>query len=595
MNAAALMRRGAESFGRGDYGVALDCFGQVLQGNPHDAYALSNRAAVLSQLGCFDEALQDLGQVPAGAPCYLDAQCNRAYVLHRLRRATEALACADGVLAVRPGDFAALSNRAYILLDLGRREAAAQCLAQAVVQRPGHAESLFLLGRTLVELEHSKEALPPLQRALALQPDHAGALNAHGFALIQLHQPEQALHSLDRLLQLQPGMVEAQINRGVALLALERCAEALEVFDRVLTLAPRNVAAHENRGVSLERLNRRVEALAALNAALELDPQCASSRHNRSVIHLALGRLEEGFLDMESRWEGSSLKAQRPSFAAPLWLGDAPLEGRRILLHSEQGFGDSLQFVRYAPMVAALGAEVILFAPLHLRRLFSSLKGSIALPVDGEPLPPFDFHCPLMSLPLAFRTRLESIPAPVPYLGADATLAERWNRALGPRDRPRIGLLWAGRQYPPINTKRDMPLHSLLALLELPVHWICLQKEVPAADLPLLQSLPVLQRHGEMLGDFADTAALIENLDLVIAVDSAVAHLAGALGKPVWIMNRHAACWRWLERRSDSPWYPSARLFRQPALGQWDAVAAEVAQALRGFIATQAARESVAA
>lgn len=334
----------------------------------------------------------------------------------------------------------------------------------------------------------------------------------------------------------------------------------------------------------LDRLNRRVEALAAFDQALAQAPHCADTRYNRSLACLALGRLEEGFREMESRWDTTWPGMKRPRFEAAPWRGDASLEGKTILLHDEQGLGDTLQFVRYVPMVARRGASVLLSVPGALRSLMGCLEGDIHLLAEGEPSPSADYCCSLMSLPLAFGTALDSIPASIPYLRADLRRVEQWSLLLGARTRPRIGVVWAGRQYKPVNTRRDMPLRSLRPLLQLDADWISLQKEIPEGDRAWLGGLPRLQRHGETVRDFADTAALIENLDLVITVDSAVAHLAGALGKPVWIMNRYAACWRWMEQRSDSPWYPTARLFRQPSLGEWDAVVDEVLDEATAFI-----------
>jgi hypothetical protein len=275
------------------------------------------------------------------------------------------------------------------------------------------------------------------------------------------------------------------------------------------------------------------------------------------------------------------------AFAAPFWRGEEALSGRTLLLHSEQGFGDILQFCRYAPLAARRGARVIVEVEADLAPLLRSLKDVDQVVVRGDPLPPFDLHCPMMSLPFAFATTLETIPAGTPYLFADPGKAAGWQARLGPRARPRVGLCWSSGVRPDqpelkaINGRRNLPLHKLAAFKDLEVDFVSLQKGQPAEgefdtlDQGAWDGAPILNVAKD-LTDFAETAALISALDLVVSVDTAIPHLAGALGKPVWVMNRFDPCWRWLQDRTDSPWYPTARLFRQPSLGDWDSVLAEV-------------------
>jgi Flp pilus assembly protein TadD len=482
-----------------------------------------------------------------------------------------------------------------VALDkLQRHEEALVLFDRALAIAPDHVEVLCHRAIVLESLNRHQEALAGIEQALTLAPQHQPALRLRGHALQYLGRHHEALASFDQALALDPDQADTLVYRSITLVDLSRPEEALDSLERALVLDPQHPGALQHRGVVLDRLGRRNEALAALDEALRSDPHNPSVRYNRSLVCLALGRLEEGFREMETRWDGSPLRAHRLKSHAPLWLGNAPPAGRSILLHYEQGFGDTMQFVRYVPLVARLGAEVILCVPTALRSLMASLPGEARLVAEGESWPPVHYYCPLMSLPLALGTTLASIPAEIPYLHADPGRSQWWSATLGTSRKPRIGVVWAGRQQPPINVKRDMPLQALLPLFELDAEWISLQKEVPEADREALERLPQLARHGETVSDFADTAALIDNLDLVITIDSAVAHLAGALGKPVWIMNRYAACWRWMERRSDTPWYPTARLFRQSSLGDWGSVVEQVCAATARFIGDAAHAASAA-
>jgi tetratricopeptide (TPR) repeat protein len=380
---------------------------------------------------------------------------------------------------------------------------------------------------------------------------------------------------------------------------LGRFDEALASMDRAVALAPSNADTMELKASLLQRLGRRREALEWQDRVIAAEPGRAMSRKNRGLLKLSLGQLAEGFRELEQRWNTVEFAPDLLDTRAPPWTGGEPIAGKTILLHHEQGFGDSLQFARYVPWVAALGAQVILRVPGGLARLMQTL-GPIRVIVQpdpgtaqSEPLPPHDLHCSLMSLPAAFGTTLATIPAHIPYLHAHPERAAYWRAKLGSKLRPRIGLVWAGRQVPPIVERRDVPLALLRPLLDLDAEFISLQRELAPADRDALQSLPV-RLFGEELEDFADAAALVQNLDLVISVDSAVLHLAGAMGKPTWLMNRFAPCWRWLEDRSDSPWYPTLRLFGQKISGDWAAVVDEVKRAAGPFLQACRATEAQA-
>ena len=404
----------------------------------------------------------------------------------------------------------------------------------------------------------------------------------HLLSVIALHRGrhEAALDLSTRALALDPHHVDVLCNRGAALRNLGRYEEALADYDRAIAANPGHGPAHNNRGVALAALNRHEEAEAAYDRALAVNAGDDRARFNRGLARLIRGDLARGLADFEARWTGSDTQAGQRPMPAPQWSGREPLEGRTILLHSEQGLGDSIQFARYVPQVAALGATVLVEAHGGLPPLLAQLPGVAGVFDRGAPLPPYDFHCPLMSLALAFGTTLATIPAAVPYLRAPPGHVERWRARLGPRSRPRVGLAWSGSTTLRNDRNRSIPLALLAPLRLLPIDFFALQKDVRPGDADALRSGPPIAAYGDELADFRDTAALVELMDLVISVDTAVAHLAGAMAKPAWVLLPWSPDWRWLLDRTDSPWYPTARLLRQSQPGDWEGVVARLAREL---------------
>ena len=367
-------------------------------------------------------------------------------------------------------------------------------------------------------------------------------------------------------------------NRGNALLDLNRLNEALASFDAALARIPNYAAALVNRGNALRSLHRAEEALASFERAIAIEPELAEAHWNKGLLCLSLGDFEAGWRGYEWRWRRDNAPSRE--FAQPQWRGE-DLHGKTILLHAEQGFGDTIQFLRYVPMVAGLGAKIILELPDSLVPLLDTIDGVVAIVSRDQAHPPFDLHCPLLSLAVTFGTTLATIPAPLPNLRAPAERIEKWRARLPRNEAHRIGIVWSGKPTHNNDHNRSIALARLAPLLSMPgFKFISLQSEIRDADLPLLAKLPALLRLEEEIADFADTAAVIAELDLVIAVDTAVAHLAGSLGKPVWILLPYVLDWRWMLDREDSPWYPSARLFRQTVIGDWDSVIARLGQEL---------------
>jgi hypothetical protein len=439
-------------------------------------------------------------------------------------------------------------------------------------------ENFAARGLALQTMRRFDEALAAYDCGLRLAPNDAELRNGRGVALLELRRPAEACEEFARALGADPDYLDALGNLGNALIKLNRPQEALAAYDRALKIVPHNAQLLTNRAVVLRRLDRPQEALMGAARALAEKPGFAQARFVASVARLTLGDFAAGWRGYEARWDVGALARQRRHFDAPLWLGEAPLAGKTILLYAEQGCGDAIQFVRYAPLVAARGATVVLEVCRELTQLCATLPGVATLVAHGDTPPPFDCHCPLLSLPLAFATDAATIPAAIPYLAPDADDVAAW-RARLPQGRPLIGLCWSGERLHDNDLNRSMALAMLAPLLDLPdVQFVSLQHDVRETDVPLLAQRTDIVPIGRQFTDFADTAAVIAALDLVISVDTAVAHLTGALGKPLLLLLPFAADFRWLRERVDSPWYPTARLFRQPRFGDWASVVEAVCE-----------------
>jgi tetratricopeptide (TPR) repeat protein len=415
-----------------------------------------------------------------------------------------------------------------------------------------------------------------------VQPVYPEALNNRGNALLRLDRPGEAVEALMAALRFMPRDAEAHLNLGNALDALDRLPAALQVVERAIALQPRLVPAHVNRGNILQRLGRHREALEAYDHAVALDPRSLDANWNRALCHLLLGDYAPGWAGYEWRWRLEVRRKQARGFAQPLWLGQDNLEGRTILLHSEQGFGDAIQFARYAPKVAARGGRVVFEAFVPLAPLMADLAGAEAVVRRGDPLPPFDLHCPLLSLPLALGEP-EPMPVDGPYLAADAGRVRAWAERLGPKRGLRVGLVGSGSRTHGKDALRSIPFETLAAGLPAGPEYHLLQKEVREADGAALASRPDVAVWNEALGDFADTAALCAQMDVVVSVDTSVAHLAGALGRPVWVLLPVEPDWRWGLEGEITPWYPQMRLYRQAALRDWGPPLDRVAHDLLGL------------
>ena len=489
----------------------------------------------------------------------------------------------------------ALSKRGGALMALGRANEALDSFDQAIKASPNHADANFNRGVALQSMGRFEDAASSYARATEIDPADAQAWNNRGVVLGELQRLDEAMRSLDRALSLQPGYADAHNNRAVILGEMRDFGGALQNLDRAIALKPAYVDAWYNRGNMQVEMQDWPAALASYEQAITIDPAYAQAHWNQGLCHLRLGDFGRGWPKYESRWEAVP-GMRRAAHVQPLWLGDASLAGRTILLHAEQGLGDTLQFCRFAAQVHALGAHVLLEVQPPLRELMAGLAGIDRVFVQGETLPDFDFHCPLMSLPLALKTSVSGIPAASGYIVGDPLKVELWRQRLVDEPALRVGVVWSGgfRPHQPVtwgvNERRNMHARYLASLDVPGVRLYSLQKgqEAVAQLLELRASGwqgPALVDYTDEISDFSGTAALICNLDLVISVDTSVAHLAGALGKPVWLLNRFDSCWRWMLERTDTPWYASMRIFRQSSPGNWEGVLHAVGSELASLAA----------
>jgi tetratricopeptide (TPR) repeat protein len=411
----------------------------------------------------------------------------------------------------------------------------------------------------------------------ANKASQASANSDRAAFLILEGQPDLALAACESAISLDPKLVNAYVNKGMALLALQRFSDAIACFDQAVECSPAYAEGHANRAVALLALHRHQEALDSNDRAIFFKPSMGRKlKYDQSLIRLMTGDMESGWALLESRWSGV-----RRSFAQPLWLGDSSISGKTILLHHEQGLGDTIQMSRYVPMVAELGARVVLAVQAPLVALLSTLPGVSQCVAGDENIPYFDVYCPLLSLPLAFKTRIDTIPASVPYLFA----AARAEPSTPTQQKLKIGICWSGNPIHPNDHNRSISLAAFAPVFDLPATFVSLQKDVRATDEQVLLGLEKQQLlQIPLLPDFGRTAEIISTVDMVITVDSSVAHLAGALGKPVWILLPYVPVWRWLMSREDSPWYPTARLFRQNESREWHSVISQVCEEVRRAI-----------
>jgi tetratricopeptide (TPR) repeat protein len=547
INTAQILQDALSLHQQGRLREAEKLYMRALKAAPDNFDALHLLGLINAQNGQMGEAYRLMSAALRINPNVPDVLINFANVLHGLKRDDEALATIDKALALRPGDPDALLHR----------------------------------GNALIALNRPNDALPCFDAVLARDAGHRDALLNRGVARATLGHHEQALADFDAILARMPSDAETLYNRGTALIELGRYAEALFAFDNVLAAAPQHLRAWTNRGRALQALNRHEEAIVSFDKALAIDKNYGDAHFNAALSLLALGNFRRGFADYEWRWKRTGMTDARRGYRGRLWLGEYPIDRRTILLLAEQGLGDTIQFIRYAPLLAQMGANVVLEVQPELKALLSTVSGVASCHARGETLPAFDVYCPLGSLPLALKTETSSVPATLPYVRTDDAQIAKWRPALEGLPGKRVALTWAGHARHANDRNRSIDLKLLEPLFKCEgISFVSIQRDLRGDDAARLAQFGITD-FGPRLADMTDTAAVLALTDLLVSVDTSVVHLAGAIGRGAWVMLPFMPDWRWTLTNERSPWYPTMRLFRQRAPGDWPNVIATVRDALR--------------
>ncbi len=451
---------------------------------------------------------------------------------------------------------------------------------------PFNPDQLYQRALTLHHAGKLNEAEGLYRTLLSYFPQQSDILTTLGILLLQQGNSDTGFQLIKKSLNINPNQPAALYNMAVELQKLTRLDEALSYYNQALKLNPQDINALINRGNTLKDLKQYKEAISSFENALALQPNIASAHWNKALTHILLGEYAQGWREYEWGWQCGERGKPR-NYSQPTWLGDESIAGKTILIHPEQGFGDLIQFSRYLPLIENIGAKVILETPESLIELMSTLSPTLTVIKEGEQLPHFDFVCPLMSLPLALGTTVETIPKNIPYLRVSDDKKQYWQAKLGPKSKPRIGIAWSGSMNNKIDNnlcaRRNIPLEQLKPVLELPVEFHVLQKDIRPEDKSVLDTMTHLRCYQDDLKDFSDTAAIIQQMDLVISICTSVAHLAGSLGQPTWVLLPYSADYRWLPDRSDSPWYQNINLIRCEAPGIWANVINQTSEKLKSM------------
>jgi tetratricopeptide (TPR) repeat protein len=567
---------------------ALGVYDRALAFSPDSLESWYGRGMILLAMGRPDDAIASFNRVLTIKPNFTQVHLLRAKLLSDLGRREAALEAIEKLLAIAPGLAEAWLGRSNILFEAGRYQAALSAAEKAVASGPNLAEAWHGLGNALNELKRHDEALTAYDKALVVNPNFAGAWHGRSNVLNELKRYRDALIAYDKALALDSNLAEAWLGRGNVLNMLKQFDPALAAFARAMALQPNLPEAWLGRGNVFIELKRLNEALACYDQAIALKSDFATAYFNRGRGRLLLGRFKEGWQDYEWRWEARDFPSKRPDLNVPNWQGEN-LVGRHLLVYSEQGLGDIIQFVRYLPLLLQRGCKITFLTSEKLARLFRHSIPSVHVVDTLQGLQGVDALVALISLPYFFKTDLSSVPNQVPYLNTEAKLENAWRARIGANGF-KIGIAWQGNPVGAIDAGRSVPLKEFARLSNIPeVRLISLQKHVgldQLADLPEGAKIETLGDDFDSGPDaFIDTAAVMNSLDLIITCDTSIAHLAGALGRPTWLALKHVPDWRWMLDREDSPWYPTLWLLRQPQRDDWGSVFSKIEKSLRELLA----------
>lgn len=561
---------------------SYQAFKRALSINPNHFEALNSLGISLHALGRYDEALSEYDKALSISPDYWNALINKGITLHSLKLFDDALLSYDAALSLNPNLSQAWFNRGLVFFSQNDYDEALSNFEKALSFNPNYYEALNNKGLVLKHKKRYSKALELFELAIKNHPNRYDAHSNLTGLLYEVKEYHLAMIQCNIALSLKPNFYEPYNHRGLIYLGLNQHNEAIKNFDIALGFDPKNHEVWNNRGFTLHQLNRNIEAIDHFNKALSFKPDYHDALWNKSIALLIEGNYEEGLPLYESRWKSENVLMRiggLRKFNAPLWLGHGSLKNKTIFIYSEQGLGDFIQLCRYIHLLDKEGANIILEVPNALIKLLENLKNICQIICQGDELPFYDYHCPILSLPLAFKTTLKSIPRIPNYLNLDINhqMIQQWDARLGFSKKHRIGLVWSGNISHHNDHNRSIPLKNILNYLPEQLDYVSLQKEIRSSDQSILASNPHIFNFSNDLKDFTDTAALIQCLDLVITVDTSVAHLAGALDIKTLLLLPYAPDWRWLLNREDSPWYPSMKLYRQKEIGNWDTVLNQVA------------------
>jgi tetratricopeptide (TPR) repeat protein len=573
-----------ESIRRGEFETAKRILLQITAREPKNFNANHMLGIVSTELNKFEQAdkfFKTSLAINAKNPALYK---NYGFFLIKAKQFDRAIEQFNIALRLSPNFALVYNDRGNALEKLDKLDEAIADYNRAIALAPGIFGFYNNRGNVLLKQKQFSQALSDFERAIELNPNFADAHCGHGNVLVDLKRYEEALAAYQNALSLEPELENAWLGRGNALVGLKAYDEGLAAYEKALSLKPDLENAWLGRGNVFRDLKRFDEAFAAYGKAVAFEPDFAQAHYNEGFLRLSLGEMELGWRKCEYRWETQQFRDRKRNFSQPLWLGDNDINDKTILLHAEQGLGDTFLACRYIAKVAALGAKVILEVQPTLKSLLMGLEGVSMLIGRGDAIPHFDVQCPIMSLPLAFRTTIETIPNMVPYITVRKDAVEKWRSKLSAQ-KLKVGIAWAGNPDFGGDRDRSILLKNILPVTRIDgIQYFSLQKDLRTGDDEILNANPYIVRIDEEIYDFQDTAAIMMGLDLVISSDTSVVNLAGALGRPVWVLLPFMPDWRWLLDRNDSPWYPTARLFRQANAGDWIAVVNDVCAAIKQLV-----------
>jgi len=559
---------------RNDYQMAFLLLQKAINLNPDNAEAQCNLGNTLFELGKFDQAIVSYKKAIKGKQNFFEAYYNMANCLMKMGRIDEAIKTYSNAIAINKDSAASYNNLGLALMEKGNFEETEICYKHALKLQPNNAEVFSNLGNTYKAQNRLDEAKKCYGKAIELEPDFADAYNNLGSLLQKQQNLSEAVSNYRHALKLKPDYPDAYNNLGSALQEQDNLEAAVECYKAAIAVKNNYPEAHNNLGNAFKEMGELDAAIKSFNQAIKLDFNYAMAHWNKALTLLLQGNLQQGWQEYE--WRFKAVPGLCCKLEKPRWQGEPFLGKERLLIHAEQGIGDTLQFMRYLPLIKRMGVTLILECHKSISRLLQAVPGVDELVEKNELKKQeldYDLEVPLLSLPGIFMTNLNTVPTGIPYILPNANMVEEWRAWLSKYSGYKIGIVWSGNPLHKHDKKRSCPLSYFKPLLDIPGRVLfSLQKGIAAEQARHEPWSNKMVNMEDKVNDFADTAAIIANLDLVISVDTAVAHLAGAMGKTVWTLLPYAPDWRWLLNRNNSPWYPTMRLFRQPSPGDWTSV-----------------------